>query len=240
MISKQRKEQLRVFQKNLNIRFKNLDLLNLSFFHRSIANEIAGRDQLYENCNERLEFLGDAVLDMITADYLYSVLSNSPEGVLSQIKSVVVAEPVLAEIAEKIGIKDLLVLGHGEEKSGGRNKRAILADCLEAVIGAYYFDQGYDAVQKFVLFLVKAQIEKVIENQGQKDHKTLLQEWFQKCSKQCPKYELVKTEGPDHDKTFWVSVHLGGKIFGPECGKSKKDAEQNAAKLALDRIGIKI
>ncbi len=124
-------------------------------------------------------------------------------------------------------------MGFGEEKSGGRTKPAILADCMEAVIGAYYEDSGYKAAEKYVLSFIVPEIEKVLEN-GMKDFKTKLQEMYQKSEKKCPVYELVSKSGPDHNQVFNVRVHLGNKIFGPCSGKTKKEAEQAAAKLALD------
>ena len=130
----------------------------------------------------------------------------------------------------------LLIMGKGEEKSGGRQKKAILADAVEAVIGAYYLDSGYEAAEKLVLSFIVPEIRKVQQNKGVKDYKTLLQEFYQKKYKACPSYELIKKTGPDHDQTFWVSVHLGSTEYGPAQGKNKKEAEQNAAKLAYDSI----
>lgn len=237
-ISVSRKDTLNKFQKKLGIKFKNLSLLNLAFYHRSVMNELGKASSGHETCNERLEFLGDAVQDMIVATYLYEKLPNQSEGFLSQVKSVVVSEPSLAQIALDIGVKNCLVLGHGEEKSGGRDKKAILADCVEAVIGALYLDQGFKETEKFVLSLMIPRIENVLHNHGQKDSKTLLQEWFQKEKKMCPRYELVSTTGPEHQKVFNVVVHLGDKVVGPECGFSKKEAEQKVAQLALNKMKI--
>ncbi|MBR1721822.1 MAG: ribonuclease III, partial [Treponema sp.] len=143
-----------------------------------------------------------------------------------------VSEHTLAPIALSIGIDKMLVLGKGEEKSGGRSKRAILADAVEAVIGAYYLDSGYKAAEKLVLSFMIPEIKKVLEDKGEKDFKTILQEAHQKKYKTCPVYELVKEEGPDHDRTFWIKVHLKNASYGPAEGKSKKEAEQNVAKKA--------
>ena len=203
--------------------------MNQAFNHRSVTNE----KKNVEN-NERLEFLGDSVLGMATAAYLYKSTDN-PEGDLAKIKSAVVSEKALAPIAVRFGLDKLLVLGHGEEISGGRNKPAILADCMEAVIGAYYLDSGYTSAAKYVLSFIIPEIEKVCKF-GMKDFKTVLQEKYQKIKKQCPKYELVSKTGPDHDQVFAVSVHLGQEIFGPAKAKSKKEAEQLAAKIALDNF----
>ena len=186
--------------------------------------------------NERLEFLGDSVLGMVTASYLYESLMDNPEGDLSKIKSTVVSEQALAPIALKMGVDKMLILGKGEEMSGGRKKRAILADAVEAVIGAYYLDSGYKSAEKLVLSFMIPEIAAVLENKGTKDYKTMLQEAHQKKYKICPVYELVKESGPDHERVFWVSVHLKDATYGPEKGKSKKEAEQNVAQKAWNEI----
>ena len=225
----QRKKDLLAFCKKVDIKFSNLNLLNQAFNHRSITNEMRNAKN-----NERLEFLGDSVLGMATAGYLYNSLDN-PEGDLAKIKSAVVSEKALAPIALKFGLNDLLVLGHGEELSGGRFKPAILADCMEAVIGAYYLDSGYKAAEKYVLSFIVPEIEKVCKY-GMKDFKTVLQEKYQKIMKEPPHYQLVGKEGPDHDQTFVISVKLGNKLYGPARAKSKKEAEQLAAKIALEQF----
>lgn len=227
LITAERKSQLNSFCKSVNIKFKNIELLEQAFHHRSISNE-----QKNSKNNERLEFLGDSVLGMVTAAYLYRNLDN-PEGDLAKIKSSVVSEKALAPIALKLNIDKLLLLGRGEENSGGRTKPAILADCMEAIIGAYYLDSGYKAAEQYVLSFIIPEIENVCKN-GMKDYKTLLQEKYQKISKDFPHYELVSKSGPDHEQIFNVVVHLGEEIYGPCSGKSKKEAEQLAAKLALD------
>jgi ribonuclease-3 len=221
--------ELKDFCKRVNIKFNNLELLNLAFCHRSSSNE---NKTLKHQNNERLEFLGDSVLGMATATFLYADMEENPEGDLAKIKSVVVSEKSLAPVARRFGIDKLLILGKGEEMSGGRQKDAILADCVEAVIGAYYLDRGYEEAEKFVLSFIEGEVKKVQEDRGQKDYKTLLQEHCQKKFKQVPVYELVKETGPDHDRTFWVSVKVKGVTYGPESGKNKKTAEQSAAGLA--------
>ena len=236
-VTPQRRALLVDFSKKNGIRFNNISLLDLAFHHRSFSNEAGGR--LHKYNNERLEFLGDAVLGMATATYLYEDMLEKPEGDLAKIKSVVVSEMTLAPIAVAIGVDTCLVLGKGEELSGGRSKKAILADALEAVIGAYYLDAGYPAAEKLVLKLIVPEIKKVQENRHQKDYKTLLQEFYQKHSKSCPVYELVKRTGPDHDRTFWVSVKLGNDAYGPAQGKSKKAAEQAAAAIAWETLNKK-
>ena len=230
-MEKKRKEALQTFCKQVKIRFKDLELLDLAFHHRSITNE-----KKHICNNERLEFLGDSVLGMVTASYLYNNLQN-PEGDLAKIKSAVVSEKALAPRALEFGIDKLLVLGKGEESTGGRTKPAILADCMEAVIGAYYLDSGYKNAEKYVLEFIIPEINKTLSD-GIKDYKTRLQEVYQKKYKTCPVYVLVEKTGPAHDQVFSVSVKLGDKIYGPAKAKTKKDAEQAAAKMALESNGI--
>ena len=228
-MDKSRKEQLNLFCKKVKIRFKDLEMLDLAFHHRSITNE-----KKHIKNNERLEFLGDSVLGIVTAAYLYKNFPN-PEGDLAKIKSAVVSEKALAPIALEFGIDKLLVLGKGEESSGGRTKPAILADCMEAIIGAYYLDSGYKNAEKYVLEFIIPEINRTITS-GVKDYKTQLQELYQKKTKAIPKYELVEKSGPAHDQTFTVYVVLDNKKFGPAYAKSKKEAEQIAAKMALDSL----
>lgn len=232
-LSIERKKALREFTKSVSINFKNLELLEQAFHHRSFSNE-NGINRTKNN--ERLEFLGDSVLGMVTASFLYENLPNDVEGTLAKIKATVVSEKTLEMVALDIGIDKMLILGHGEEVSGGRKKPAILADCVEAVIGAYYIDSGYENAKAFVLSFIIPQIQNVLQDKGEKDYKTLLQEIYQKKYKKCPEYELVKVSGPDHDQTFYVSVHLQGISYGPCSGKNKKDAEQSAAKLAYEEL----
>lgn len=224
MINK--KEHLLGFCKNVGIKFKNLELLDQAFYHRSIQNEVHN-----VKSNERLEFLGDSVLGFATASYLYKNFDN-PEGELAKIKSAVVSEKTLASIAKKIGIDKLLVLGKGEKLSGGSEKPALLADCMEAIIGAYYLDSGYENAEKYVLSFIVPEIE-LICKEGMKDYKTLLQEEVQKKYKSFPKYEVIKKSGPDHNQTFEIVVQINDFVLGPEKGKSKKEAEQKVAKKSF-------
>ncbi|MCD6123310.1 MAG: ribonuclease III [Spirochaetales bacterium] len=231
-VSYERKKELQLFQKHVGIRFKSIDLLNLAFTHRSFANESS---ENIEN-NEKLEFLGDSVLGLVTSEYLFLLLRNSNEGVLAKIKSFVVSENSLAEIAKKIKVDNFILIGRGEEYSGGRSKKALLADTTEAIIGAYYIDSGFNAARGFVLRLLLPEIEKVLENKHERDFKTLLQEYVQKKFKTHPKYRVVKKTGPDHDKTFWIEVAVQNKTYGPGKGKNKKEAEQSAAGIAYNSL----
>jgi ribonuclease-3 len=223
-VKPERKTLLRQFEKSSGVRFKNEALLDLAFCHRSFSNETAQRDN-----NERLEFLGDSVLGLVVSSHLYRVLTDKAEGDLAKIKSFVVSEEILAGIAKTLGIDRMLLIGRGEEHSGGREKKALLADALEAVFGAYYLDSGFAEAQKFILKLLVPEIEAVLENRHRKDYKTLLQEHAQKAFRTYPRYVLTDKQGPDHDRTFFVQVWLENKLLGSGTGKNKKEAEQQAA-----------
>ncbi len=235
-LSPKRKGELEEFCRNLDLHFKNLNMLDLAFHHSSFSNE---NEDHHRYNNERLEFLGDSVLGLAVAAFLYEDMMDNPEGDLAKIKANVVSEQALAPIArDKMHIDRYLVLGKGEERSGGRHKRAILADAVEAVIGALYLDSGYESAKNLVDELIVPEIRKVQMDKGNKDYKTLLQEYYQRKYQKCPWYELVRQTGPDHDKTFTVQVHLGDVVYGPSDGKTKKAAEQNVAKMACDRLGL--
>lgn len=235
-LSPERKKQLEDFCRPLGIKFKNWNLLDQAFHHRSFSNENLSHVRYN---NERLEFLGDSVLGLATAAFLYKDMQENAEGDLAKIKAQVVSEQSLAPIAKNVmHIDQYLVLGKGEELSGGREKKAILADAVEAVIGALYLDAGYAAAEKLVLELIVGEIRKVQQSKGAKDYKTTLQEFYQKKNKDVPHYTLVSKDGPEHDFTFTVSVSLGAVTYGPAQGKSKKAAEQNAARMACDALGI--
>ena len=227
-VSQERKRELHLFEKNAGIRFRKLAFLNLAFSHRSFANE---SKESIEN-NEKLEFLGDSVLGLVVSEYLYRNLHGKNEGDLARIKSFVVSEDSLALIAKELKIDNFILIGKGEEYSGGRNKKAILADCTEAVFGAFFLDSGFKASQGFILKYLVPEINKVLENKHKKDYKTLLQEYAQKRFKCYPKYSLMKKVGPDHDRTFWIEVRVDNKTYGPGSGKNKKEAEQQAASIA--------
>ena len=227
-----RRDELLVFQRHSGIKFKDLDLLNLAFCHRSFANEHGGG----VGNNERLEFFGDSVLGVIVAEYLYESLPDRAEGDLAKIKSFVVSEATLSEIARELRVDNFILIGRGEEFSGGRSKKALLADALEAVIGAYFMDSGLRETRRFVLRFLVPEISKVLEDRHEKDYKTLLQEYAQKKFKSYPKYLVSKRTGPDHDRVFWMEVEVAGRSYGPGKGPNKKQAEQVAASLAYDSL----
>jgi len=226
-----RKKVLAAFMKTARIRFRSFGLLNLSFMHRSVSNESNQKMN-----NERLEFLGDAVLGAVAADLLYENLEDRPEGDLARIKSVVVSEDVLSAVARELGIDNLLILGRGEELSGGRAKKAILADALEALIGAIYLDSGFDNASKFISRFLSLEIDRVLENRHSRDYKSLLQELCQHLYRNYPEYRILKRSGPEHARIFWVEVGVNGQVYGPAPGSNKKSAEREAAKLAYEAL----
>lgn len=228
----ERRKELLLFQTQAGIRFRSLDLLNQAFTHRSFAHETA---EPSEN-NERLEFLGDSVLGLAVAEYLYLQLPDQPEGEMARIKSFVVSENSLSEIAKHLRVDNFILIGRGEEFSGGRSKKAILADALEAIIGAYFLDSGFEPSRKFVLRILVPEIEKVLENRHAQDYKSILQEHVQKRMKTYPHYKVVQRTGPEHDKTFWIEVQIGDRTFGAGKGKNKKEAEQDAARIAYQAL----
>ncbi len=233
-LDSKRIEELSVFQERIGIKFKELRLLNLAFTHTSYANELSGVDN-----NERLEFLGDSILGMVTAEYLFENLTALHEGDFSRIKAAVVSEESLNEVAIQLDFPSYMLIGHGEEINGGRRKKAILADAMEAVIAAIYLDQGFDSVKTYILKWMSGQVEKVLSGRNEnKDYKSMLQEYLQKRKNKVPTYVLDHTEGPQHEQKFFVKVFLGTKMYGPCEGKNKKAAEQNAAHLALIKVGV--
>ncbi len=234
-ITHERERELFSFQEKHGLKFNDLRYLNLAFTHTSYANEQKGD---VDN-NERLEFLGDSVLGMITADYLFSSFSSLHEGDFSKIKASVVSEESLSEIAVDMEFDKYLLLGHGELLQGGKKKKAVLADAMEAVIAAIYLDQGLEAARAYTLSFIKGQIDRYLKGSLDfKDYKTQLQEYLQKNRKDLPSYRLVSQSGPDHAQEFRVSVKVQGVEYGPASGKNKKSAEQNAAHLALISLGL--
>lgn len=218
-------------QNNLGYHFKNPALLARALTHSSYANE----RHVDTGDNERLEFLGDSVLGFITAEYLFANHRDFPEGELTKLRAYAVCEKSLFSYAEEIGLGNYLKLGKGEERTGGRTRPSVLSDAFEAVIAAIYLDSGMDEAKKFVLRFVVPYVE---AKPTFKDYKTMLQEVVQKNQGETLEYVLVSETGPDHDKCFTVEVHLNSNVIGRGVGGSKKKAEQNAAKEALELMGI--
>ena len=215
----------------IGYRFKNIQLLQNALTHSSYANERWHNSLL---SNERLEFLGDSVLGMLVAEYLYRNFPDRPEGELTRMRADMVCEQTLAAAANKIGIGEHLLLGHGEERFGGRTRNSILADAMESVIAACFLDGGLNAaltvVQKFIL------VEVPVTRLHNVDYKTRLQELVQQKKNQVLSYSLVGESGPDHDKQFLVEVRLNGDVVGSGSGSSKKRAEQSAAASAIEKL----
>ena len=218
-------------QNNLGYHFKNPALLARALTHSSYANE----RHVDTGDNERLEFLGDSVLGFITAEYPFANHRDFPEGELTKLRAYAVCEKSLFSYAEEIGLGNYLKLGKGEERTGGRTRPSVLSDAFEAVIAAIYLDGGMDEAKKFVLRFVVPYVE---AKPTFKDYKTMLQEVVQKNQGETLEYVLVSETGPDHDKCFTVEVHLNSNVIGRGVGGSKKKAEQNAAKEALELMGI--
>ena len=227
----ERKKQLAAFQKTAGFKFKSMELLNLSFIHRSVSNETGSRIN-----NERLEFLGDSILGAVCATLLYQKYSDKTEGDLAKIKSVVVSEEILSSIARTLRIDTMLLLGKGEDLSGGRTKKAILADTLEALIGALYLDSGFKSAFSFISRCLSPEIDRVTEHNYHRDYKSLLQELCQQQYRAYPQYRLIKCSGPDHNHMFWMEVSVNGAAYGPGTGQNKKSAEQEAARIAYQAI----
>lgn len=218
-------------EKKINYEFKNKSLLTTALTHSSYANEKGG--VLY---NERLEFLGDSVLGIITAEYLFKNHKDFPEGELTKVRAALVCEKALYSFAKEIDLGEYLFLGKGEIHTGGRNRPSILADAFEALIAAIYLDGGMQQAKNFVLHFIVGAQEQAIEVNT--DYKTKLQEIIQKNPEERIEYTTLSETGPDHDKRFVVAVKLNSNIIGKGEGRSKKKAEQLAAKEALRLMGL--
>ncbi|MCL1927469.1 MAG: ribonuclease III [Treponema sp.] len=236
LLGTERKKHLRLFCKFAEIRFKSLELLNLSVTHRSAINKPLLLSQKEWPNNERLEFLGDAILGAVTAALLYRRFPEKSEGDLAKIKSVVVSEEILSGIALELALDTILVLGKGEEQTGGRSKKAILADAMEALIGALYLDSGFGSAEEFVSSRISLEIDRVLEKRITQDYKSELQELSQRLYKTYPAYKLVKRTGPEHERLFWIEVSVNKSNYGPCTGRNKKAAEQEAARLAWEAL----
>lgn len=221
------------FQKLIQYEFQNVNLLINALTHSSYINE--GKPQTGNN--ERLEFLGDAILDAVISDYLFSRLDQVEEGELTKLRAVIVCERSLAACGSKISIGSFLKLGKGEENSGGRTRGSIIADAMEAVIGAIYLDGGWDAVHNYVIRIFSDMIEDALSGKLHMDYKTAIQERLQSHGETEIGYVIEREEGPDHDKTFYANLVFRGNVIGSGSGRSKKEAEQQAAKQALERGG---
>lgn len=221
--------------KNIFNQFKNRGLLDTALTHRSAINE--GSSPSQEN-NERLEFLGDAVLELASSEFLFANHPKQQEGMLTAYRSALVKTETLAETALEIGLGQELYMSKGEEATGGRTNIGILADSFEALLGAMYLDQGYDQVVQFLQTYLYPKLADIKKNKLYRDAKSLLQEVVQAQGFDAPSYKVVKEEGPDHDKEFTVQVMVGGEKVGLGIGRSKQIAQQQAARHALEKYDV--
>ncbi len=217
----------------LNLTFTSSELLMTAFTHRSYLNE-AGKNR---SSNERLEFLGDAILSFVVSHHLYDKYPNHPEGILTNIRSTIVKTKTLADIAQSLNFGQYLLLSRGEEEGGGRTNPSLLADTFEAFLGALYLDQGLTSAKSFLQKVLLSHIPQILESQLHSDYKSKLQEIVQTFSRMAPTYKVVKTEGPDHAKQFWVTVVIDGVEKEVGTGASKQEAEQDAAARTLEIMG---
>ncbi len=221
-------ERLRTLEEALEVRFDNPELLMRALVHSSAKDATLP-------CNERMEFLGDSVLGLVVSEHLYHLFPDFPEGDLSAIKSVVVSATSLAACAKTLNLADYVILGKGilQKKT---IPDSVLANALEATIAAIYMDRGLEAARVFVLRILRPRIEEVLKDQHAKNWKSLLQQHTQKELACVPQYRVVGETGPDHEKSFEVTVDVAGRTYGPGGGKTKKDAEQQAARIAFETI----
>lgn len=222
------------FEQTAGVVFKDKSLLKQAFTHRSYINE---NRSLGLSHNERLEFLGDAVLELVVTDYLYKHFEEMNEGELTSIRSALVNADTCAQVANKLGANDCLLLSRGESKDIGRARQYILANTLEAIIGAIYIDQGLEVAKEFIVTHILPLTAEIVEKRSWIDAKSLFQEKAQEHTGSTPSYKTLRETGPDHDKKFTVGVFVAGEVMGQGEGQSKQDAEQEAARNALKQKG---
>lgn len=226
-------KKLDEFQKRIGYSFKDPKLLYEALSHSSFANE----NKKQRNSNERLEFLGDSVLSIVVSDHIFEHFKHLPEGELTKLRASLVCEKALFEFSKKIELGKYIFLGKGEEMTGGRERASIVSDAMEAVIAAIYLDGGIEAARKHIMSFLPKDLDTGHSPTSFHDYKTLLQEIIQKNPEERIEYFLRGEDGPDHDKRFTVQVLLNSNVIGTGVGRSKKTAEQNAAKEALELMG---
>ncbi len=226
-MSMQRDKELLELEKRLKISFLNKQLLNQSLTHSSFANEENVPD------NERLEFLGDAVIKLVVSEYLYNKFPSKPEGDLTKIRATVISDETLAKVASKLKLGEALLLSENEKKTGGDKRKSNVANAFEGLVGAMYLDNGLGKSRDFLVEMLRGEVEKVSKEGYIKDYKSALQEYVQKRKWVLPQYKILKEIGPRHQKMFVMGVKIKGKIMGEGKGASKKEAEQKAAEQAL-------
>ncbi|RJP18562.1 MAG: ribonuclease III [Candidatus Abyssobacteria bacterium SURF_5] len=229
----ERRKELKDLEKLLGVHMRRIDLLNQALCHPSYVNELPEeRGEHYE----KLEFLGDAVLELIISHELYEAYPQYEEGELTKLRAAVVSKPTLAKTAKKIGIDPFIKLGKGEELGGGRKRNSLLADALEALIGAIYLDGGLKMAREFILQHFSDEIERLDKDQQKMDYKSILQEKTQMRFQTLPKYTVVRESGPPHDRTYDVLLTIKDEPYGIGTGRNKKEAQQNAARAALKKM----
>ncbi|MFH0926750.1 MAG: ribonuclease III [bacterium] len=229
-----RELELKAFQDKINYHFNDINLLNHTLTHKSYANELR-KFQEVEN-NERLEFLGDSVLGLIISDFLFKEFPEYPEGELSKIKSYIVSEAALAELARNIQLGDYLLLGKGENQTGGRDKSSILSDAFEALIAGIYIDGKFEKIYEWIITLFKEKIKSFTCGEKIFDYKTQLQEYTQAKLSCIPGYRITSENGPEHERMFEIQLYLNGSYISSGQGKSKKEAEQEAARTGFEKL----
>ena len=233
MLEVDRKKKLNKLESISGYTFQNTEIINQALTHTSYVNE---EHPGVTQDNERLEFLGDAVINFVVSDYIYHLEPELDEGKLAKLKAVVVSESVLARQAKLIKLGEFMRLGKGELRSGGASRASILGDALEAVIGALYLDGGIEVARRFILAQLQSTMNAVLQDAYTKDYKSLLQELAQSECGTTPKYEVVRQSGPDHDKVFVVKVVIKNIDYGMGKGKSKKEAEQKSARMGFRKL----
>lgn len=235
-MQKDRIQQLKSFCQELGIIMNDLELLDMALTHTSYAHE--AKQTPKPQHNERIEFLGDSVLSVIVSTYMYNNFSELDEGQLTKLRAHLVCEASLYEYSKKINLGENLRLGRGEEQSGGRERPSILADAFESVLGAIYLDQGMEVAREYLLGLMREEIDYICTHGIYNDYKTRLQEYLQRDGEVSISYKLIDSSGPEHNKVFTSEVLLNKKVIGTGSGRSKKDAEQHAAKKALESLDL--
>lgn len=234
-LTEQRRQTLLRFEKLIGVHFNDIELLNTALTHTSYANEM---DRQVPD-NEKLEFLGDAVLELSSSTYLYNHFTDFSEGELTKTRASIVCQDTLSKLARKLNMGKIILLGHGEESNGGRERDSTLEDAFEAVIGAIYLDQGWEVARDYVIRQLAPEFENVKEGVNRSDYKTVLQEIIQKTPPSVLTYVEISVNGPDHNRIYEYAVDIDGKIYGRGIGKSKKSAEQMAAKETLKLLSVK-
>ena len=232
-IEPDRRKELRQLQRKMNVRFRQLVLLDQALSHSSFVNELPDQRFLH---NEKLEFLGDAVLELVVSHELFDNYPSYFEGELTKLRAAVVRRSTLAKVAKKIGIGPYIRLGKGEELGGGRKRNSLLADAIEAVIGALFLDSGLNTARTFIVEHFSDEIERLDHDRHKMDYKSILQEITQSRFQNLPKYTVLNESGPPHDRRYKVLLSIGGEPFGTGIGRNKKEAQQNAARIALRKL----